>query len=821
MLGALPGRHAQGPQDAAARAEHRRRRRRRRGDQPHDPVLGARLQGLGDRQRGDARPARARPLGLHRAAPAAWPRAWTATPGQLQSLITDLRTTAGAFAARDDAAAATRSASCRARCAPASPRSPRVNDALPSLRRFAADLRPGVRSPARRSTRRSRSSASCAASSARASCAAWPPTCARRSRRSPSSTRRRSRCSSRSARRRAARTRSSCRGRSTRSRTRTSRRSGPVYQEQPKPLVGLAGESRTFDANGQWFRVALNAAQYATPLGNGQFLLTDRPLLGANPPQPAKRPPLRPDVPCETQEQPDLRTNPAAPPSPSFKVREAPADAEAAARAKAVDWLERRGQGARPGPSRSSTRSLTRPTCRSCRQAPDLIGKADAMKKAIRDHARDFAAIIALVVDRARRRRLHPRQPAPALPGDRGEAEAAQGRVLDRAGRHARPGPDRPRLRREDRRRRQGRADEGRAVVTFEILPKYKDLIREDATALLRPKTALKDMFIEVEPGDGQGRAARASRSRSRTRCPTSTPTRSSRCSTATRATTCELLVNGAGQGLKGRGDELREVFQRFEPTHRDLARVTTKVAERRAEPAPPGHAPQPAQRRARPPRTTTSPSSSTRRRACSARSPRRTRTSPRRSSELPARCAQTTRHARQGRDVRRTSCGPSLEQLRPAVRADRRGQRRAPAARRGGDADHPRRDPPVRARGAPARARPAPGGARRSPTSTPDLTRSFVVLNHLFNMIGFNEDGREGPDDADARRGLPVLARLARPQRRRAVLDRRRRRASSARSRSRRPARRSSRRRRGARARVPAGPHRRPASTRGSARRG
>ena len=32
------------------------------------------------------------------------------------------------------------------------------------------------------------------------------------------------------------------------------------------------------------------------------------------------------------------------------------------------------------------------------------------------------------------------------------------------------------------------------------------------------------------------------------------------------------LLVDGAGQGLKGRGDDLREVFRRFEPTHRDLA---------------------------------------------------------------------------------------------------------------------------------------------------------------------------------------------------------------------------------------------------------
>jgi phospholipid/cholesterol/gamma-HCH transport system substrate-binding protein len=113
---------------------------------------------------------------------------------------------------------------------------------------------------------------------------------------------------------------------------------GPVYQEQPKPLIGLAGESRTFDANGQYFRVSLNAAQYATAVGDGRFTLTDRPPSGANPPKPAGRSPLRPDVPCETQEQPDLRTQQDRIEG-TFKVREAPADAQEQARRIAVAWL--------------------------------------------------------------------------------------------------------------------------------------------------------------------------------------------------------------------------------------------------------------------------------------------------------------------------------------------------------------------------------------------------------------------------------------------------------------------------------------------------
>ena len=109
--------------------------------------------------------------------------------------------------------------------------------------------------------------------------------------------------------------------------------------EVDAPLIGLAGESRTFDANGQWFRVALNGGQFATPGQQGQFLLSDRPILGANPPKPAKRSPLRPEVPCETQEQPDLRTREGKPEG-TFKVKAAPVDAESKAREIATTWLK-------------------------------------------------------------------------------------------------------------------------------------------------------------------------------------------------------------------------------------------------------------------------------------------------------------------------------------------------------------------------------------------------------------------------------------------------------------------------------------------------
>jgi phospholipid/cholesterol/gamma-HCH transport system substrate-binding protein len=116
---------------------------------------------------------------------------------------------------------------------------------------------------------------------------------------------------------------------------------GKVYEEAPKPLPGLAGESRSGDANGSWFRVLAAGGKNLVTLRPGVFATTPEPLIGANPPRPEKRPPLDAQTPCETQEAPDLRTNPAGPP-PQRQVDTSSAAFQARytqARAKAVDWL--------------------------------------------------------------------------------------------------------------------------------------------------------------------------------------------------------------------------------------------------------------------------------------------------------------------------------------------------------------------------------------------------------------------------------------------------------------------------------------------------
>jgi hypothetical protein len=87
-----------------------------------------------------------------------------------------------------------------------------------------------------------------------------------------------------------------------------------VGDEATKFLPGIAGESRSGDANGQWFSILANLGPYAYPLTQQTYFLSDTPMQGVNPPKPTSRPPLRPDVPCETQQTPDLRSVAGPPP---------------------------------------------------------------------------------------------------------------------------------------------------------------------------------------------------------------------------------------------------------------------------------------------------------------------------------------------------------------------------------------------------------------------------------------------------------------------------------------------------------------------------
>jgi phospholipid/cholesterol/gamma-HCH transport system substrate-binding protein len=122
---------------------------------------------------------------------------------------------------------------------------------------------------------------------------------------------------------------------------------------------------------------------------------------------------------------------------------------------------------------------------------------------------------------------------------------------------------------------------DGKAVVNLEIDPKYKHLIRRDATALLRSKTGVKDMFIEVDPGDGQPLEENQAITVNNT-APDIDPDEFLSALDSDTRDYLRLLISGAGKGLKGRGSDLQETFARFGPLHRDLAKLSTAVARRR-----------------------------------------------------------------------------------------------------------------------------------------------------------------------------------------------------------------------------------------------
>jgi hypothetical protein len=87
---------------------------------------------------------------------------------------------------------------------------------------------------------------------------------------------------------------------------------GPVFKETAYGLAGIAGESRSGDANGQYIKVAAgggtNTVAFDPPGGGESFFgVTPFAIDGAMPAiDSSAKTNFRPDVPCETQEPPNL-----------------------------------------------------------------------------------------------------------------------------------------------------------------------------------------------------------------------------------------------------------------------------------------------------------------------------------------------------------------------------------------------------------------------------------------------------------------------------------------------------------------------------------
>jgi phospholipid/cholesterol/gamma-HCH transport system substrate-binding protein len=124
----------------------------------------------------------------------------------------------------------------------------------------------------------------------------------------------------------------------------------------------------------------------------------------------------------------------------------------------------------------------------------------------------------------------------------------------------------------------------GVAVVSMNIRNKFAPIYR-DAHMLLRPKTGLKDMIVELDPGTKAKGALREGETIpiENTAPDVNLDEVLSALDSDTR-TYLQILVNSGGQafGKKGYTSDLRETFKRFEPTNRDLAKITGLLSERR-----------------------------------------------------------------------------------------------------------------------------------------------------------------------------------------------------------------------------------------------
>ena len=121
----------------------------------------------------------------------------------------------------------------------------------------------------------------------------------------------------------------------------------------------------------------------------------------------------------------------------------------------------------------------------------------------------------------------------------------------------------------------------GQALVTMRIKPRYSAVYR-DATMLLRPKTQLKDMTVELNPGTpAAGRLhSGATLPIAQTQPDINFDEVLSSLDADSRAY-LQALIGDAGTALRGNGVRLSSDLRRFDPTARDLERVTHLLAQR------------------------------------------------------------------------------------------------------------------------------------------------------------------------------------------------------------------------------------------------
>jgi phospholipid/cholesterol/gamma-HCH transport system substrate-binding protein len=286
----------------------------------------------------------------------------------------------------------------------------------------------------------------------------------------------------------------------------------------------------------------------------------------------------------------------------------------------------------------------------------------------------------------------------------------------------------------------------GRAIVGLDIKAKYSDLIHRDATAELRPRTGLKDMYVQIHPGkEGPPVKEGFTIPVSASLTDVDLDEILSQLDDRTRDY-ITLLANGAGEGLRGRGNDVARIFKRFGPTVRDLGRVNESLSHERG---------------------------ALRRLVTSlAKINRKLARKPEDLSRLVDTAATTT-HALaseqanlrdgvnelaptlQQATATLQAVGPFADQLGPTTRAlipavrelETVNDSLGPFAREATPIVRTKIRPFVRAARPLVRdLKPAAQGLSKA---LPEVNRDANVLNHFVNMLGYNSNGREAPDKA------------------------------------------------------------------------
>lgn len=284
---------------------------------------------------------------------------------------------------------------------------------------------------------------------------------------------------------------------------------------------------------------------------------------------------------------------------------------------------------------------------------------------------------------------------------------------------------------------------DGKALIRMDLEQKYDDLVREDATILLRPRTGLKDMFLALDPGTPTRPAVKegAIVSSANTLPDVNADEILAGLDADTRSY-LKLLINGVGKGLKGRSDDLRQVFARLGPIHRDLDELNSEVVKRRRNLS----------------RLISNYGSTVSRlgkedKALTSLVANSDQVFDRLAKEdarislavqrLPGALGQTARTLRKV-DTLGQVAEPAFRALRPAVRRiDPANRELRPLAETAEPILRKSVRPFVR------RARPyvrdLQPAARNLGTASPDLRESFYGLNRFFNMGAYNPKGAEG----------------------------------------------------------------------------